>query len=112
MVQAAQAALKSRVLTPEAGPRSIKEMGQVCCAPDRVTRRREPGWHSALGNGAEGTLLFLGSLAKTPCLQANTALVTGVVYGLGVEAVEDPLMKKVRFVSAGQGPGIGASRWG
>jgi hypothetical protein len=34
--------------------------------------------------------------AQAPAMHANCALITGVVCGVRVEAVEDPLMQKIR----------------
>lgn len=35
---------------------------------------------------------------QAPAFHPNAALITGVVCGVRVEAVEDPLMKKVRYL--------------
>ncbi|MCW5656026.1 DUF2200 domain-containing protein [Hydrogenophaga sp.] len=36
--------------------------------------------------------------AQAPALHPNTALITGVVCGVRVENVEDPLMQKIRWL--------------
>ena len=36
--------------------------------------------------------------AEAPAIHPNTALITGVVCGLRVENVEDPLMRKIRYL--------------
>jgi hypothetical protein len=36
--------------------------------------------------------------AKAPRFNANAGLITGVVCGVRVEAVEDPLMQKIRYL--------------
>ena len=36
--------------------------------------------------------------AKAPAINPNSALITGVVCGVRVEEVEDPLMKKIRYL--------------
>lgn len=36
--------------------------------------------------------------AEAPRLHPNTALIKGVVCGVRVEAVEDPLMRKIRYL--------------
>jgi hypothetical protein len=36
--------------------------------------------------------------AQAPRMNPNTALITGVVCGIRVEDVEDPLMKKIRYL--------------
>ena len=36
--------------------------------------------------------------ARAPAIHPNTSLIKGVVCGVRVEAVEDPLMKKIRYL--------------
>lgn len=36
--------------------------------------------------------------AEAPALHPNSALITGVVCGVRVESVEDPLMQKIRYL--------------
>lgn len=36
--------------------------------------------------------------AQAPAMNPNTALIKGVVCGMRVEAIEDPLMQKIRFL--------------
>ncbi len=36
--------------------------------------------------------------AEAPALHPNSSLITGVVCGVRVEEVEDPLMKKIRYL--------------
>jgi len=36
--------------------------------------------------------------AKAPAINPNSALITGAVCGVRVEEVEDPLMKKIRYL--------------
>jgi hypothetical protein len=36
--------------------------------------------------------------AEAPAMHPNTALITGVVCGVRVEDVEDPLMRKIRYL--------------
>jgi hypothetical protein len=36
--------------------------------------------------------------AQAPVFNPNSSLITGVVCGIRVEAIEDPLMKKVRYL--------------
>ncbi|MGE0350136.1 DUF2200 domain-containing protein [Hydrogenophaga sp.] len=36
--------------------------------------------------------------AQAPAMNPNTALITGVVCSVRVEAVEDPLMRKIRYL--------------
>jgi hypothetical protein len=41
---------------------------------------------------------FATFFAEAPALNAKTALITGVVCGVRVEAVDDPLMQKIRWL--------------
>ncbi len=36
--------------------------------------------------------------AQAPAMNPNTSLITGVVCGVRVEAVEDPLMQRIRYL--------------
>ena len=36
--------------------------------------------------------------AEAPAMHPNTALITGVVCGVRVETIEDPLMRKIRYL--------------
>jgi len=36
--------------------------------------------------------------AQAPAINPNTSLITGVVCGVRVEAVEDPLMRQIRYL--------------
>ncbi len=41
---------------------------------------------------------FKTFFAQAPLLNPNTALITGLVCGVRVEEVEDPLMRKIRYL--------------
>lgn len=41
---------------------------------------------------------FATFFAEAPALHPNAALITGVVCGVRVEAVDDPLMRKIRWL--------------
>ena len=41
---------------------------------------------------------FANFFAEAPQMNPNTALITGVVCGVRVEEVEDPLMQKIRYL--------------
>ena len=47
-----------------------------------------------IDNGASFEAFF----AEAPALHPNTTLIKGVVCGVRVEAVEDPLMQKIRWL--------------
>ncbi|WP_439518522.1 DUF2200 domain-containing protein [Hydrogenophaga sp.] len=41
---------------------------------------------------------FEAFFAEAPAMNPNTSLITGVVCGVRVEAVDDPLMQKIRYL--------------
>jgi hypothetical protein len=41
---------------------------------------------------------FEGFFDQAPAMNPNTVLITGVVCGVRVEEVEDPLMRKIRYL--------------
>ena len=41
---------------------------------------------------------FEGFFAKAPAIHPNTSLIKGVVCGVRVEEVEDPLMQRIRYL--------------
>ena len=41
---------------------------------------------------------FRAFFAQAPAMHPNTALIKGVVCGVRVEEVEDPLMQKIRYM--------------
>src|SRR6478736_2880620 len=41
---------------------------------------------------------FKTFFAQAPAMHPNTSLITGVVCGVRVEDVEDPLMRKIRYL--------------
>lgn len=41
---------------------------------------------------------FEAFFAEAPAMNPNTSLITGVVCGVRVEAMDDPLMQKIRFL--------------
>jgi hypothetical protein len=36
--------------------------------------------------------------AQSPCIHPNSALIKGVVCGVRIEEIEDPLMRKIRYM--------------
>ncbi|WP_255440025.1 DUF2200 domain-containing protein [Caenimonas sedimenti] len=47
-----------------------------------------------IGKGADFETFF----AEAPAMHPNTSLIKGVVCGVRVEEVEDPLMRKIRYL--------------
>jgi hypothetical protein len=61
------------------------------------------GWltgysQAALQEQIERQVDFATFFAEAPALHPNAALITGVVCGVRVEAVEDPLMRRIRWL--------------
>ncbi len=69
--------------------RTKDEVDQVICW---LTGYDLKGLQKQLANDADFTTFF----AEVPAMHPNSHLVTGVVCGVRVENVEDPLMKKIR----------------
>jgi len=41
---------------------------------------------------------FESFFAEAPCLNPNASMITGMICGYRIEEIEDPLMKKVRYL--------------
>ena len=59
-----------------------------------LTGYDEAGLAEAVADGRDLEAFF----DRAPALHPNTALITGVVCGVRVEQVEDPLMQKIRWM--------------
>ncbi len=71
--------------------RTRAEVDQILCwltgySEAELARRLEDG------------TTFKSFFAEAPAIHPNTALITGVVCGVRVEAVEDPLMRHIRYL--------------
>lgn len=53
---------------------------------------------ASLARQIERRVDFATFFAEAPALHPNTALITGVVCGIRVESVADPLMQKIRWL--------------
>lgn len=69
--------------------RTKEEVDRVICW---LTGYDEPGLLHQIEQRTDFETFF----AQAPAMNPNSALVTGVVCGVRVEAVEDPLMQKIR----------------
>lgn len=69
--------------------RTQAEVDQIICW---LTGYDEAALRRQIETGAD----FRAFLAEAPALHPNSALITGVVCGVRVEEVEDPLMRKIR----------------
>jgi len=71
--------------------RTKDEVDRVICW---LTGYDEEGLREQLSRGSDLETFF----AQAPAFHPNSALVTGVVCGVRVEEVEDPLMRKIRIL--------------
>lgn len=71
--------------------RSKAEVDQIICW---LTGYDEAGLARVLATGTDFRTFF----AEAPAMHPNTAKITGVVCGVRVEAVEDPLMQQIRWL--------------
>ena len=59
-----------------------------------LTGYDQPGLERQIEQGKDFNAFF----AEAPGMNPNTSLITGVVCGVRVEAVDDPLMQKIRYL--------------
>jgi len=71
--------------------RTRAEVDQIICW---LTGYDQAGLEKQIELGNDFETFF----AQAPAFNPNSALITGVVCGIRVEDVEDPLMKKVRYL--------------
>lgn len=71
--------------------RTKEEVDQVICWLTGYSR-------AELQHQIEQKSDFEAFFANAPALNPNASLITGVVCGVRVEEVEDPLMRKVRYL--------------
>ena len=69
--------------------RTNAEVDEVICW---LTGYDADGLQAQLDKGVDMTTFY----AEAPCMHPNRDLIKGVVCGIRVENVEDPLMKKIR----------------
>lgn len=69
--------------------RTKDEVNRVICW---LTGYDQAGLHHQIERKAD----FKAFFAQAPAMNPNRALITGVVCGIRVEEVEDPLMQKIR----------------
>ncbi len=79
------------VAKAERKQRTRAEVDQIICW---LTGYDHAGLQRELEAGSDVETFF----AKAPSLHPNSAKITGVVCGVRVEAVDDPLMRKVRML--------------
>lgn len=71
--------------------RTKEEVDQIICW---LTGYDQAGLESQISNGNDLETF----LAQAPAFNPNSSLITGVVCGIRVENIEDPLMQKIRYL--------------
>lgn len=71
--------------------RTKEEVDQIICW---LTGYEKPGLDRQLEQGSDFQTFF----ANAPAMHPNVSLIKGVVCGVRVEEVEDPLMQKIRYL--------------
>ena len=71
--------------------RTKKEVDQVICW---LTGYTQAGLQQQIKKGNDLKTFF----AQAPAMNPNASLITGVVCGVRVQEIEDPLMKKIRYL--------------
>ena len=70
---------------------SRSEVDEVICW---LTGYDDAGLGEAIADGRDLKTFF----AKAPAMNPNSELITGVICGVRVEQIEDPLMQKIRYM--------------
>jgi len=71
--------------------RGKTEVDQVICW---LTGYTQAGLEKQIADGVDLSTFF----AQAPAFNPNSSLITGVVCGIRMEEVEDPLMQKIRYM--------------
>ena len=71
--------------------RTKKEVDQVICW---LTGYTQAGLQQQIKKGNDLKTFF----AQAPAMNPNRSLITGVVCGVRIEKIEDPLMQKIRYL--------------
>jgi hypothetical protein len=71
--------------------RTKEEVDRIICW---LTGYTEAGLQEQLQQGSDFETFF----AQAPAFHPNSSLIKGVVCGIRVEEVEDPLMRKIRYL--------------
>ena len=72
--------------------------GRTKAEVDQIIRWLTGYNHAGLERQIERGKDFEAFFAEAPRMNPNTSLITGVVCGVRVEAVDDPLMQKIRYL--------------
>jgi len=79
------------VQTAERKNRTKEEVDQVICW---LTGYSKTGLQQQIAKESDFETFF----AEAPVLHPNSSLITGVICGVRVEEIEDPLVQKVRYL--------------
>lgn len=71
--------------------RAKAEVDQIICW---LTGYDEAGLQKQIAQGTDFETFF----AQAPAIHPNTSLIKGVICGIRVEEIEDPLMQKIRYL--------------
>ena len=71
--------------------RTKKEVDQVICW---LTGYNQAGLQKQIKQGNDFETFF----AQAPAMNPNSSLIKGVVCGVRIEEIEDPLMQKIRYL--------------
>ncbi len=71
--------------------RTKKEVDKIICW---LTGYTQTGLQQQLKKGVDFATFF----AEAPGMNPNSSLITGVICGVHVEEIEDPLMQKIRYL--------------
>jgi len=71
--------------------RTKKEVDQIICW---LTGYNQTGLQQQVKQGNDLETFF----AQAPAMNPNTSLIKGVICGVRVEEIEDPLMQKIRYL--------------
>jgi len=71
--------------------RTKKEVDQVICW---LTGYNQTGLQQQIKQGKDFETFF----AQAPAMNPNRSLIQGVICGVRVEEIEDPLMQKIRYL--------------
>lgn len=79
------------VMKAEGKNRTRKEVDQIICW---LTGYDQAGLRRQIEKGVDFETFY----AQAPAFHPNSSLITGVVCGIRVEEIEDPLMQKLRYL--------------
>ena len=71
--------------------RTKEEVDQVICS---LTGYKQEGMQQQIDQQSDFSTFF----ARAPAFHPNSTLIKGVVCGVRVEEVDDPLMRKIRYL--------------